>query len=185
MNVLAQMTCGQGWMALLLILVCCFLMIVILLQRGRGGGLAGAFGGAGGGGGAFGAKTGDVFTWITVVVATVFVVLAVVGGFVFDQSSTPSATAAPATTTPTTPQPQSSGESLPIKVTPVPVETPGAATEGAEVPPGTSEAEAEGGEGGEKQGSAPAPDATTTAPTGDVPTDSEPPTGEDEGPPNR
>ena len=56
-----------------------FLMIVILLQRGRGGGLAGAFGGAGGQS-AFGTKAGDVFTWITVVTATVWVLLAGVGG---------------------------------------------------------------------------------------------------------
>ncbi len=62
------------------------LMLVILLQKGRGGGLAGAFGG-GGGSSAFGAKTGDVFTWITVVVAAVFILLAIGANFVFDQSA--------------------------------------------------------------------------------------------------
>jgi hypothetical protein len=44
--------------------------------------LAGAFGG--GGGGAFGAKTGDVFTWITVAFAGVFLLLTVLGNFVFE-----------------------------------------------------------------------------------------------------
>ena len=74
MNVMAQMNCGQSFLALLLITVCCLLMLVVLVQRGRGGGLAGAFGGAGGSS-AFGAKTGDVFTWVTVVVAVIFLLL--------------------------------------------------------------------------------------------------------------
>lgn len=47
---------------------------VILLQRGRGGGLAGAFGGMGGQS-AFGTKAGDVFTKITIVLATVWIVM--------------------------------------------------------------------------------------------------------------
>lgn len=50
--------------------LCVFLIGLILLQRGRGGGLAGAFGGMGGQS-AFGTKAGDVFTRITVVVATI------------------------------------------------------------------------------------------------------------------
>lgn len=47
---------------------------IILLQRGRGGGLAGAFGGMGGQS-AFGNRAGDLFTRITVVLATVWIVL--------------------------------------------------------------------------------------------------------------
>jgi preprotein translocase subunit SecG len=54
--------------------------MVILLQKGRGGGLSGAFGGAGGHS-AFGTKTGDVFTWITVALAAMFVIVAAVGNF--------------------------------------------------------------------------------------------------------
>lgn len=50
------------------------LIAVILLQRGRGGGLAGAFGGMGGQS-AFGTKAGDLFTRITIVLATVWIVL--------------------------------------------------------------------------------------------------------------
>lgn len=83
MQMLASMTWGQWLVALLIIVVCCFFMLVILLQRGRGGGLAGAFGGAGGSS-AFGAKTGDVFTWITVVVATVLLVICVVANFMLE-----------------------------------------------------------------------------------------------------
>ena len=51
-----------------------FLIGLILLQRGRGGGLAGAFGGMGGQS-AFGTKAGDVFTRITIGVATAWILL--------------------------------------------------------------------------------------------------------------
>lgn len=60
------------------VLVCVLLILVILLQKGRGGGLAGAFGGAGGYS-AFGAKTGDFFTWLTVGLAGLFVIVACFG----------------------------------------------------------------------------------------------------------
>ncbi len=88
MAILAQsgMSWGQWALGSFLVFVCFLLMLVILLQKGRGGGFTGAFGGAGGAS-AFGAKTGDVFTWITVVVAGVFVVLTIWGNFVFDESA--------------------------------------------------------------------------------------------------
>jgi len=60
------------------VLICVLLILVILLQKGRGGGLAGAFGGSGGYS-AFGAKTGDVFTWITVGLTFMFVLVACLG----------------------------------------------------------------------------------------------------------
>ena len=47
---------------------------MILIQRGKGGGLAGAFGGMGGSS-AFGARTGDVFTKVTVGVAIAWILL--------------------------------------------------------------------------------------------------------------
>ena len=62
------------------------LMIVILLQRGKGVGLAGAFGGAGGGT-AFGAKTGDVLTWVTIVGAALLLTYTVMLNFVFREST--------------------------------------------------------------------------------------------------
>jgi preprotein translocase subunit SecG len=59
----------------LLILTSLFMICLILIQRGKGGGLAGAFGGMGGSS-AFGTKAGDVFTKITIWVAVVWGVLA-------------------------------------------------------------------------------------------------------------
>jgi len=81
MGILA-VTFWQGVVTTLLVLVCLLLMMVILIQKGRGGGLAGAFGGAGGHS-AFGAKTGDVFTWITVGLTFLFVLMAIVGVYTF------------------------------------------------------------------------------------------------------
>ncbi|MEK7756580.1 MAG: preprotein translocase subunit SecG, partial [Planctomycetota bacterium] len=88
MSMLAEMSWGQWLLGSFLVFICFILMLVILLQKGRGGGFSGAFGGAGGSS-AFGAKTGDVFTWITVIVAGVFVVLTVWSNFVFDETPRP------------------------------------------------------------------------------------------------
>ncbi len=66
-----------GFLLVLFILVCLFLMLIVLIQKGRGGGLASAFGGSGGNT-AFGAKTGDVLTWVTSVTFGIFLLLAIV-----------------------------------------------------------------------------------------------------------
>jgi protein translocase SecG subunit len=65
------------FLAVLFLIICLLLIVVVLLQKGRGGGLGSAFGG-GAGGGAFGTRTGDVFTWVTIVLTALFLVLAVV-----------------------------------------------------------------------------------------------------------
>src|SRR5262249_27234160 len=52
-----------------------FLICLILIQRGKGGGLAGAFGGVGGSS-AFGTKAGDTFTKVTVVTASIWILMA-------------------------------------------------------------------------------------------------------------
>ncbi len=64
----------QYLMMFLLTIVGIFLIILVLLQRGRGGGLAGAFGGMGGQS-AFGTKAGDLFTRVTIVAATIWILL--------------------------------------------------------------------------------------------------------------
>ncbi len=61
--------------AIIFIVVCILLVIVVLLQKGRGGGLGGILGG--GGQSAFGTRTGDVFTWITIVLVGIFLLLAI------------------------------------------------------------------------------------------------------------
>jgi preprotein translocase subunit SecG len=67
-----------GILMVLMFLVALFLILLVLIQRGRGGGLAGAFGGMGGQS-AFGTKAGDLFTRITIVAASIWVVLCVLG----------------------------------------------------------------------------------------------------------
>ena len=90
MNMLAASSWVQFIVAFLFIAVCILLILVILLQKGRGGGLSGAFGGVGGHS-AFGTKTGDVFTWITVGLTFMFVLMSVFGSWTF----VPSQAAAP------------------------------------------------------------------------------------------
>ena len=53
-----------------------FLILLVLVQRGRGGGLSGALGGMGGQS-AFGTKAGDLFTRITIFVATFWILLCI------------------------------------------------------------------------------------------------------------
>jgi preprotein translocase subunit SecG len=57
-------------------LLAVFLILLVLVQRGRGGGLAGALGGMGGQS-AFGTKAGDLFTRITIVVATIWILVCI------------------------------------------------------------------------------------------------------------
>ena len=59
---------------ILLFLTAVFLIVLVLIQRGKGGGLAGALGGMGGQS-AFGTKAGDLFTRITIGVATFWILL--------------------------------------------------------------------------------------------------------------
>ncbi len=71
----------------LFIVICILLIIVVLLQKGRGGGIGSAFGGASSGG-AFGTRTGDVFTWVTIGLTGAFLLLAVVASIAFQQKGT-------------------------------------------------------------------------------------------------
>ena len=59
------------------VLVAVALIFIILLQRGKGGGLSAALGG-GMASGLLGSKTGDVLTWVTIVLVGVFLLLGIV-----------------------------------------------------------------------------------------------------------
>lgn len=74
----------------LMFITAVFLILLVLVQRGRGGGLTGALGGMGGQS-AFGSKAGDVFTRITVVVATFWILLCIVAILLFNRQTLPPA----------------------------------------------------------------------------------------------
>jgi preprotein translocase subunit SecG len=69
-----------------LFIVALFLILLVLIQRGKGGGLAGALGGMGGQS-AFGTKAGDLFTKVTIVAATVWIVLCILSVRVLSYAS--------------------------------------------------------------------------------------------------
>ena len=64
-------------LSFLLPILSVFLILLILVQRGRGGGLVGAFGGMGGQS-AFGAKAGDVFTKITIITVSIWILCCII-----------------------------------------------------------------------------------------------------------
>jgi preprotein translocase subunit SecG len=101
-------------LAFMFAIIALLVIVVILLQRGRGVGLAGAFGGSGGAT-AFGAKTGDVLTWVTIIGAILLLTYTVILNYVFVDSGPGLATVAgptgqttvpPAAPAPTPAQPQ-------------------------------------------------------------------------------
>lgn len=81
---------GEVLIGALIILISILLIGLVLLQKNRGSGLSGAFGGVGGHS-AFGTKTGDFLTWFTVSLAAIFLILCIVGNFLFEPDKTASA----------------------------------------------------------------------------------------------
>lgn len=69
---------------IIIVLLSLFLILLVLIQRGKGGGLAGAFGGMGGSS-AFGSRAGDLFTRITIVVFSVWLLLAMIEVYVLQR----------------------------------------------------------------------------------------------------
>ena len=80
-----------GWLMAFLSL---FLIMLILVQRGKGGGLTGALGGPGGQS-AFGSKAGDMFTGITIVVASLWGLTCIITMLVLGDGGGTSAAANP------------------------------------------------------------------------------------------
>ncbi len=76
----------QGLLATLFVLVGLLMIGIILLQKNRGSGLSGAFGGVGGHS-AFGTKTGDFLTWVTVGFTAALILLAIVSNYAFQPTS--------------------------------------------------------------------------------------------------
>lgn len=72
---------------ILMFVTALFLILLVLVQRGRGGGLSGALGGMGGQS-AFGTKAGDLFTRVTIVVATIWVLLCISAILVLNRQTT-------------------------------------------------------------------------------------------------
>lgn len=65
-----------GLMVVFFLFISLCMMLIVLIQRPQGGGIAGAFGGGGAEGAgqtAFGAKTGDVLTTVTIGIFVVFI----------------------------------------------------------------------------------------------------------------
>jgi preprotein translocase subunit SecG len=81
--------------AVSMVAVALLLIGLILLQKNRGSGLSGAFGGVGGHT-AFGTKTGDFLTWVTVALTAVFLLLAILLNFAFEPPSMAGTAGAPA-----------------------------------------------------------------------------------------
>lgn len=142
---LAAMTGFQFAFTLFYVIVCILLIGVILLQKGRGGGIGSAFGG-GAATSPFGAKTGDVFTWVTVVLAGLAILIGVVGNYILEptipteqaevappggQQAMPPATGPEPVQPGTTPRP-------PAGQTPAPTQPPSGSV-GGESPTGSQE----------------------------------------------
>ena len=156
MNILAAMTGFQWSLCSGFILVCLLLIMVVLLQRGRGGGLGAACGGGGGSSSAFGAKTGDVFTLITVVLAAVYLMIAVLGNHLFVPPGGSVVQAAARTG-----QPSPTQQTTPIKI-------PAGATSNRPILPAPA-ADGPDARAGDTGTSTPAPNDGTGTPDGAAP----------------
>lgn len=71
--------------AVLWVIAAVILVLIILAQKGKGAGLGGAFGGAGGSS-LLGTKTGDFFTWVTIIIAAFVLVLPIMLGIMANKS---------------------------------------------------------------------------------------------------
>lgn len=136
MATLMMASWGVYLLSIALISVSTLLILIVLIQKNRGSGLSGAFGGVGGHT-AFGTKTGDVMTWITVGLTAVFLLLSIAGTYVFEPVKKPAA--GTALTPPAGAAP--AGDTSPAGSTATPQATPAGTATGstgaASSPPGT------------------------------------------------
>ncbi len=83
MTILVFAAFGRVLLTIAFVAVSVLLIGLVLLQKNRGSGLSGALGGVGGHT-AFGTKTGDFLTWVTVSLTALFLLLSIAGNFVFE-----------------------------------------------------------------------------------------------------
>jgi preprotein translocase subunit SecG len=81
-----------GLLMVLFLVICGLVILTILVQRPQGGGLAGAFGGGSGSGQtAFGTKTGDALTVLTISMFVVYLLAAIVLNYGIKATANPPA----------------------------------------------------------------------------------------------
>ncbi len=119
-----------GWLVgiiiALFLFVCVILVLAVLIQKPQGGGLASAFGGgASAGQTAFGTKTGDALTVVTISVFTLYLLLAIV----LNYAAQPQVIS---------PEPQAEGTSVPADGATPPAEGTTPPADGAATPAGTA-----------------------------------------------
>lgn len=132
--------------------ICLLLVLAILIQKPQGGGLSGAFGAGASGSGqtAFGTKTGDALTWMTIIIFLVYLGAAIGMNYAMRPMDTtpsggnassvpgpgkvppgdkevPAKTATPPSTTSPTDKPPAATSTINVKPAEAPATTPGAA----------------------------------------------------------
>lgn len=121
MTILVFASFGRIALTIAFVAVSLLLIGLVLLQKNRGAGLSGAFGGVGGHT-AFGTKTGDFLTWVTVSLTALFLLLSIAGNYVFEPAKSgataPTVTAPPGSTTPPPVTPVSPAPATPVAPAP-------------------------------------------------------------------
>jgi preprotein translocase subunit SecG len=130
-----------GGLVVLGILASLAMILTILIQRPQGGGLAAAFGGAGAGSGqtAFGAKTGDALTIMTIIVFIFWLLVSI--GLVYATKRPDPNAAGAAQTAPAEGEP-APGATTDPNAPPAPPESPAAGSMDPARPPEATEAPA-------------------------------------------
>lgn len=154
----------------LFLLICGLVILTVLVQRPQGGGLAGAFGGGSGSGQtAFGTKTGDALTVLTISMFVVYLLAAIALNYGTKAAANPKAPAVIQSTE----QPAGTPTEAPATTSPAPSDAPA----GSQPPAGTPDASkpAEGTAGPATPPATPAageaPASTPEAPKPDPATD--------------
>jgi len=127
----------------LFLLICGLVILTVLVQRPQGGGLAGAFGGGSGSGQtAFGTKTGDALTVLTISMFVVYLLAAIALNYGTKAAANPKATPPAIAPTPGAgDQPAGTPPEAPASTPPVPSDAPAGSQPPAETPGASKPAE--------------------------------------------